>query len=181
MTSTGEPYPQLTLFAADTLANPSVTPAQETELTTRDICGHVSPSAFAWFDHDLRCWKTLQGTFLSDLEMCKPIWPRSGITQNGIAYQRQPSVPRTFAIEYSLSLHGNRLWATPTTQEIEHPNMTITETGRRASKSGNGRGHSIGLADQVKLWPKENIGGSLNPEWVEWLMGFPIGWTDLED
>lgn len=20
----------------------------------------------------------------------------------------------------------------------------------------------------------------LNPEWVEWLMGFPIGWTDLE-
>jgi hypothetical protein len=22
--------------------------------------------------------------------------------------------------------------------------------------------------------------GSLNPEWVEWLMGFPAGWTDLE-
>jgi len=21
--------------------------------------------------------------------------------------------------------------------------------------------------------------GSLNPEWVEWLMGFPEGWTDL--
>lgn len=24
-------------------------------------------------------------------------------------------------------------------------------------------------------------GGQLNPTWVEWLMGFPIGWTDLED
>ena len=23
--------------------------------------------------------------------------------------------------------------------------------------------------------------GSLNPMWVEWLMGFPLGWTDLED
>jgi hypothetical protein len=23
--------------------------------------------------------------------------------------------------------------------------------------------------------------GSLNPEWVEWLMGFPSGWTDLKD
>lgn len=23
--------------------------------------------------------------------------------------------------------------------------------------------------------------GALNPPWVEWLMGFPIGWTDLED
>jgi hypothetical protein len=22
--------------------------------------------------------------------------------------------------------------------------------------------------------------GPLNPEWVEWLMGFPRGWTDLE-
>jgi hypothetical protein len=25
------------------------------------------------------------------------------------------------------------------------------------------------------------IGGRLNPTWVEWLMGFPTGWTDLED
>jgi hypothetical protein len=23
--------------------------------------------------------------------------------------------------------------------------------------------------------------GALNPMWVEWLMGFPLGWTDLED
>jgi hypothetical protein len=23
------------------------------------------------------------------------------------------------------------------------------------------------------------VGGQLNPDWVEWLMGFPIGWTDL--
>lgn len=24
------------------------------------------------------------------------------------------------------------------------------------------------------------VGGTLNPTWVEWLMGFPLGWTDLE-
>lgn len=23
-------------------------------------------------------------------------------------------------------------------------------------------------------------GGQLNPDWVEWLMGWPIGWTDLK-
>jgi hypothetical protein len=23
-------------------------------------------------------------------------------------------------------------------------------------------------------------GGQLNPTWVEWLMGFPLGWTDCE-
>jgi hypothetical protein len=27
----------------------------------------------------------------------------------------------------------------------------------------------------------ETRGGHLNPTWVEWLMGFPLGWTDLED
>jgi hypothetical protein len=27
----------------------------------------------------------------------------------------------------------------------------------------------------------EAIGGQLNPMWVEWLMGFPVGWTDLQD
>jgi hypothetical protein len=26
----------------------------------------------------------------------------------------------------------------------------------------------------------ETDGGQLNPEWVEWLMGYPIGWTALE-
>ncbi len=25
------------------------------------------------------------------------------------------------------------------------------------------------------------VGGSLNPQWVEWLMGYPPGWTALED
>ena len=225
MKSTGEPYPQLTLFAADTPANHSAPPAQETAQTTPDTSGHVSPTAFAYFDHDLRCWKTLQGTFLSDSEMSKPTWPRSGMTQNGIAYQRQPSALRTSATAYSLLLHetmewtptatanqmspsmqprnpGLRLWATPTTQKIEHSDMKINDKGRRATKSGEGRGWSMGLADQVRLWPTPDAsphkyrlqgdsqasrslngvhGGKLNPEWVEWLMGFPIGWTDLED
>lgn len=26
----------------------------------------------------------------------------------------------------------------------------------------------------------QRSGGQLNPEWIEWLMGWPIGWTDLE-
>jgi hypothetical protein len=27
----------------------------------------------------------------------------------------------------------------------------------------------------------DQIGGQLNPTWVEWLMGYPSGWTVLED
>lgn len=26
---------------------------------------------------------------------------------------------------------------------------------------------------------REIIHGPLNPEWIEWLMGFPVGWTEL--
>jgi hypothetical protein len=28
---------------------------------------------------------------------------------------------------------------------------------------------------------RKGADGYLNPTWVEWLMGFPIGWTDCED
>ena len=97
------------------------------------------------------------------------------------------------------------MWPTPTTQEVEHPNAELTATGRRKSKNGNS--HSLGLADAVQMWPTPTVddannvnpkpnrfrglvaavnetsgnGGKLNPTWVEWLMGFPLGWTDLED
>jgi hypothetical protein len=52
-------------------------------------------------------------------------------------------------------------WATPRTADSKGQGMARD----RADKPDN-------LAAQ--------IGGSLNPTWVEWLMGFPLGWTDLE-
>lgn len=42
-------------------------------------------------------------------------------------------------------------------------------------KGGNRRGQ---LTDEsLGIVP---AGGQLNPEWVEWLMGFPRGWTSRE-
>lgn len=45
------------------------------------------------------------------------------------------------------------------------------------------RDHRSGLVSQETLDRNsrplnEQIGGPLNPTWVEWLMGWPIGWTD---
>jgi hypothetical protein len=37
------------------------------------------------------------------------------------------------------------------------------------------------LENKVASSDPSTIGGKLNPEWVEWLMGFPPGWTDLKD
>ncbi len=70
------------------------------------------------------------------------------------------------------------MWPTPTTQEVEHYDLQLTESGRRLSKDGKSS-HSLGLADAVRIGSQVN--GKLNPMWVEWLMGFPTGWTDLED
>jgi len=37
------------------------------------------------------------------------------------------------------------------------------------------------LPDAVQATDQIIVGGSLNPQWVEWLMGYPAGWTDLGD
>ena len=44
-------------------------------------------------------------------------------------------------------------------------------------KSGTGAKPREGHAPQLT----DRVGGQLNPTWVEWLQGFPTGWTDLED
>ena len=56
-----------------------------------------------------------------------------------------------------------KFWPTPKARDAHFP-------GQSESKR-----HSPMLAHQVN--PN---GGQLNPMWVAWLMGFPIGWTDLE-
>lgn len=36
------------------------------------------------------------------------------------------------------------------------------------------------ISDEEQRKMTSGHGGQLNPNWVEWLMGWPIGWTDLE-
>jgi len=98
-----------------------------------------------------------------------------------------------------------RDWHTPQGERVEKNGMGGYIL-RKKSKPDNTFG--AGLADAVefeekKMWPtptardwKDNgkspaelarnsvtlathAGGSLNPTWVEWLMGWPLGWTDL--
>jgi len=97
----------------------------------------------------------------------------------------------------SLSAEINRqrdsvMWLTPSTVQIE-PTEGRREK-RKAYRLSIGRKDVAGcLAEQVatpEMWPTQNPEekpaemesiGSLNPEWVEWLMGYPVGWTDLKD
>ena len=63
------------------------------------------------------------------------------------------------------------LWPTPAARDGTQHGYTPACTTRRQKE-----GHSVQLPERLSLEER----GPLNPAWVEWLMGFPIGWTDLE-
>jgi hypothetical protein len=88
-------------------------------------------------------------------------------------------------------------WPTPQASDNKQ-RATANSTARRMEL-----GKQISLEAAVKFWPtptahnaKEGAypaeftrntptlfaqaGGTLNPAWVEWLMGWPLGWTDLK-
>jgi hypothetical protein len=179
---TGQPWEPLTLWQEDTHANHSAPPAVEQVPTTHDTSGQCSPIVFGWFDPDTQCWRTCQATFLSDSEMSKPTWPRSGMTVNGIAYQLPPSAPLTDAIAYSLSLHDVMEWTPTATANQMAPSMLPRNPGRHLWPTPHASPHKYRLQGDSQQSRSLNgvHGGKLNPEWVEWLMGFPIGWTDLD-
>ena len=54
---------------------------------------------------------------------------------------------------------------TPSARDYRHPNAKPY-----AERGGGKKG------DQLPNF----IGGVLNPGWVEWLMGWPVGWTSIE-
>lgn len=93
-----------------------------------------------------------------------------------------------------------KIWRTPTATDGQRgvkKTMKHMETGNMYDEKG--RRIQITLDAQARTWPTPRIGGSqsssqsgvehgdlaavvggtLNPQWVEWLMGLPQGWTDL--
>lgn len=86
------------------------------------------------------------------------------------------------------------IWPTPTKADHYKGNL-------KSSQQKKGSRHSLDLPSAVKMYPtpdanirgarknqnghqttlQDTIGsGQLNPTWVEWLMGWPLGWTDLK-
>jgi hypothetical protein len=192
---TGAEWNDLPLFAEGTPASLS---AQQVTAKVKKIlatCGLGYDKPLANYDPDTQSWKMSAGIFPWGEQPSLPILPPSGMTRNGELCQQPAWEPLTGGIA-SLS------WPTPTTQD---------HIVRKSTQQKPGSMHSVGLGDAVKMWPtptardgkgaanykssKRNEAdltnqarsadgaqrGSLNPTWVEWLMGFPPGWTDLED
>ena len=86
-------------------------------------------------------------------------------------------------------------------QMFPTPTRFDATCGDLPGKEFTGTRHAMKLIQAAKMWPtpiatdwknrgckdyRKNrefqlqtaVGGQLNPDWVEWLQGFPIGWTE---
>jgi hypothetical protein len=146
-------------------------------------------ASWAKFDPSTSTWKTAQYSLLEGLESSLGTWPRWGSMQGGESYQQPTPVRLTFGSESGLwpapvaSDTGSRskpyaqggtplslavkLWPTPT---------TMKSTGGPALCKWGGAGARKKMATMVS---HAEMNGPLNPVWVEWLMGWPAGWSDL--
>ena len=76
-----------------------------------------------------------------------------------------------------------KFWPDEETQQSGQPRMWPTPTANEdAAGTPNGKmQRQLGNHPDVRgTTPEEWQRGSLNPQWVEWLMGYPEGWTDLK-
>jgi hypothetical protein len=157
--------------------------------------------SLASFDPLSSSWKTSQLSLVEDLTVFSETWPRSGMMRSGIAYPLPTLAHLTAATEsgsWPTPRSCSAMAATITPQSVwaenRFPNLE-TVVGRRLWPTPNAgmEKHSTKEAywrNRVKKGRQCDLqmaiyqqtgSGSLNPAWVEWLMGFPDAWTDLSN
>jgi hypothetical protein len=128
--------------------------------------GKTAPELFANYDHASSSWRTSQRSLIEGWTVFSETWPRSGTMRNGIAYQLPALVPLTDEI-------ASGYWPTPSARDWK-------DTPGMARQAGN-RDRTDQLARAIYAAENARSGsGSLSPAFVEWLMGFPLGWTVCE-
>jgi hypothetical protein len=106
------------------------------------------------------------------------------------AVKRWPTPRSSAAMNEDISKIQERLQnGAPYKAKLEE-SVAIRETWPTpcVGNGGSGHWHKIEkkylegkITHEEKMALQSGRGGKLNPTWVEWLMGFPLGWTDLGD
>jgi hypothetical protein len=207
-TSDGETLFDLTSFAGVTHASRLAKQANDKAQTTPDTFGLGLEKPLASYDPDTQSWKTSEATLPLVEQPSLVSLPVSGMTVSGDLYQLPAWALRTSENECSLwptptavtrPMEGNvRLYRA----KIQAGEMTEAEANQMLGKSvrepqgklqrwptptaADSYTHALKSSQQKEgsrhsLNLPSAVGGQLNPMWVEWLMGFPTGWTDLKD
>ena len=78
---------------------------------------------------------------------------------------------------HSLNLADSvKQWPTPAARDYKGANSK-----EHCEVNGTGRKHMDQLPNAVAHGDKPEPSGQLSPDWVEWLMGWPIGWTSMDN
>jgi hypothetical protein len=165
----------LTASSGVSPARISATPASGLGSTvSAPACGPNTRGSLAFYDPDSSSWRTWQRCLIEGLTEFSGTWPRAGMTRNGIVYRRASLVPATFGIE--------SFWL-PTPQARDGQSWYVVGDKTRAS-SGWARmrdGRQLHLVHAMQLLLGHEDKAWMNPRFTELVMGFPLGWTDLED
>jgi len=135
-------------------------------------CGNTWPESLARWDQDSCLWKTHQCSLLGDLELFSGTWPKWGLMQNGESWAQTSLVQRIAGTEFGwLPTPTATDWMTGKVNGIEHRNRRFIRTSLTS-----GTEFGANLRDAFRLM----TGKALPPNFSEWMMGWPIGWTDLK-
>jgi hypothetical protein len=186
---------KLTSFAAASRAKTLAQPEKAQDSTASEAAsGLKCLGSLARFDLDSRSWKTHQFSLLGGLESFSETWPRWGMMRGGECWELSTPTRLTSENE-SGSLPTP--WPTPTvcgnynrkgasknsgdglaTVVRRYPTPGANEDSYRLNGNSQ-QSNSLGaIARREALAESPESGGQLNPTWVEWLMGWPLGWTD---
>ncbi len=143
-------------FRARTLARPVAALAL---METSQGYGGKWQESSVKYDLDSSSWKTHHCLLGEALHWSSVTLPKLGMTASGAVFQQKNVARLIKEIAYGWS--GEK-FATPQARDYRSGSLARWNDPRR----------SRNLNDQV--------GGLLNPEWEEWLMGWPIGWTELK-
>jgi len=75
--------------------------------------------------------------------------------------------------------HTEKMWPTPNAVVVECTPEHHLERREKFKRGESKFNPGLKLETAVHMGPNPGT-GALNPTWVEWLMGWPLGWTDLK-
>ena len=208
LTSSSSPVPLKNTKALSTYlqqafpANHSAKQVSKKVGKTRATSGQQQSNVFATWDQDMHCWKTSQLCLIADTSpKFLGRWPNQGMMRDGLCWEHPMWEPHTGAKDSGFwltptasdwknmdtanqpMLSAQVKWPTPTVGHVLRGNhdepvknylkrVRDYEEGRTKGKPGKSLGVAVRIAGTKD--------GQLNPTWVEWLMGWPLGWTDLK-